>query len=180
MRRLLTKSEWAAEIATFDHDAFHLELQPTYLVEDQAAFQRYLAGDHTPPTDDPSIRDWLAGIARQAAAGKRIERVRVFEDPPTEYQRWERWFGRWNEEAGESIRYMTRQRAHEVGLLPAAGDEDWWLLDSSRLVVTRFDAAGRAVEDELITDPERVTQACTWRSLAIHHSAPADDRSHAS
>jgi hypothetical protein len=67
---------------------------------------------------------------------------------------------------------MSRQCAHEVGLLPQAGEDDWWLLDDDRLVVMRFSDDGRLVENELVTDPEQVAQACAWRELAVHHSAP--------
>jgi hypothetical protein len=102
-----------------------------------------------------------------------MERVRVQEDPPTGYQRFERWLDQWNIPAGETMRYMTRQRAHEVGLLPAAGHDDWWLLDSDRLIVMRFAPGGRRVANELVTDPETVLQACKWRDLAVHHATQA-------
>lgn len=180
MSRPLTTDEWAAELAGFARTAFRVELQPHYATDEESElWDRWLAGDRTPPTDVPAVRDWLDQIAAQVAAGKRIERVRVQQDPPTEYQRWQRWFGRWNAEAGEQIRYMTVQRAHEVGLLPAAGPDDWWLLDEQRLIVTRFDADGRLIGSELDTDPQRVKQACAWRDLATHHSAPGRTRGQA-
>lgn len=177
VRRVLTEAEWAAELAGFRYTAFHLETQPAYLIDDEQDWlARWLAGDMTPPTAEPAIRAWLDDKARQAAEGKRTERVRVFEDPPTDYQRWEQWFGRWNVEAGEHIRYMTRARAVEVGLLPdaAPGRTDWWLLDSSRLLVTYLDEVGRPGVKELVTDAESVVKACAWRDLATFHSAPVD------
>jgi hypothetical protein len=108
-----------------------------------------------------------------------MERVRVHDDPPTPYQQWERWVGSWNIRAGETLRYMTRARAHEVGLLPAAGDVDWWLLDSNRLIAMRFDTQGRRVATELVRDPATVVQACAWRDLAVHHSTRDDARGEA-
>jgi hypothetical protein len=141
-------------LRSFEHTAFRLELQRSYSVPAEAErVSRFLAGDLTPPTDMPAAQAWFNQVAAQAAEGKRIERVRVQEEPPTPYQRWERWYGHWNTEAGESIRYMTRQRAHEVGLLPAAGDDDWWLSDSCRLMVMRFDNEGRRIETELVATP---------------------------
>ena len=41
-------------------------------------------------------------------------------------------------------------------MLPAAGVEDWWLLDSARLIVMRFDREGHRIENELVTDPVTV------------------------
>lgn len=180
MGRPLTAGEWAATLDDFEHSAFRLELQPAYRVDHESGlFARFMAGDRTPPLDDQASLDWFAKVRRHVAAGKRFERVRVFEDPPTDYQRWLRWVSRWNVEAGEHQRYMTRRKAYDVGLLPAAGDEDWWLFDSARLAVMRFGPDGRKVSSELVTDPERVVQACMWRDLAVHHSAPGDVRGQA-
>jgi hypothetical protein len=92
----------------------------------------------------------------------------VFEDPPTEYQRWERWAGKWNIAAGEHIRYMTRRRALAVGL-PL---EDWWLLDSARVVRTKFDERGLPLDSEIVEDPATVTQHCARWDLAVRHSTP--------
>ncbi|GIG62281.1 hypothetical protein Lfu02_66530 [Longispora fulva] len=135
---------------------------------------RFLAGDPQPPTEVPELADWFTQVAKLTGQGKRIERVRVHEDPPTDYQRWERWIGTWNTGAGETIRYLTRRRAHEVGLLPAAGNFDWWLLDSHRLIVMRFDDTGHRLSNELITDPANLVQALAWRDLAVRHSTPDD------
>ena len=173
----LSAVEFAELLRTFEHTAFRLELQPAYREEDESdAVPRFLAGTPDPPTESPGLRAWFAQVAEQTRQGKRIARVRVHEDPPTDYQRWERWIDPWNLEAGEAIRYLTRQRAHEIGLLPAAGDQDWWLLDSRRLIVMRFDDIGNRVHDELVTDPAIVVQACAWRDLAVHHGALRETR----
>ena len=72
------------------------------------------------------------------------------------------------------MRYLTRQKAHDIGLLPGAGSDDWWLLDSSRLIRMHFDSSGRPEAYELLEDPAVVVQACKWRDLAVHHSVLAD------
>jgi hypothetical protein len=169
--RRLTDEEWAEAIRKFERTAFRLEQQRQY-AEPAGTVERFLAGDPQPLDDVPEFRSWAEHIRTLTQQGKRIERVRVHDDPPTDYQRWERWAGQQTIAAGEVIRYMSRQRAHEVGLLPAAGEDDWWLLDDDRLVVMRFNDDGRLVENELVTDPDRVAQACAWRDLAVHHSAP--------
>lgn len=172
MTRTLTNDEWAAELAGFRYTAFRLEQQREYWEPGEAAtIERFIAGDPEDPMQVPSLVEWFDQIRRQVSEGKRIGRVRIADEPPTPQQRWERWLDRWNTEAGEEIRYLPRSRAHEVGLLPAAGPDDWWLLDSSRLIVMRFDDAGHRVENLLVDDPQRVVQACQWRDLAVHHSA---------
>lgn len=166
----LTAADFAEALATFAHTAFRLELQPGYREPDELAMvDQFVAGSPAPPTGNPGLCDWFVQVRQHTDQGRRIQRVRVHEDPPTDYQRWERWIGAWNAEAGEDIRYLTRQHAIEIGLLPAAGRTDWWLLDSNRLIVMHFDDAGNRVNDELVTDPAVVVQACAWRDLAVHY-----------
>jgi Family of unknown function (DUF6879) len=175
--RLLTDAEFGEALATIERSAFRLELQKVYLEPSEVEIlKRYNEGDRFAHVDSPMFDAWWAMLRRHTAAGRRVERVRVQEDPPTWYQEWERWVGRWNTTAGEHTRYMTRAKANEVGLLPAAGDKDWWLLDSNRLIVMAFDDEGHRLSNELVTDPKIVAQACTWRDLAIHHSILDEER----
>jgi hypothetical protein len=170
---VLTDAEFADLLQGFEHTAFRLELQRAYSEPDEHdTVARFLAGDQQEPTEVAGLRAWFAQVAQQTRQGKRIERVRVHDNPLTDYQRWERWIGAWNTEAGEAIGYMTRDRAHEIGLLPGVGTVDWWLLDSVRLIVMSFDDQGHRLTSELVTEPYRVVQACAWRDLAIHYSAP--------
>lgn len=173
MRTPLTDAEFDEALRSFEQTAFRLELQPAYAEPSEYdTVAKFLAGTAEPPTEVEGLRVWFDQVASLTQQGKRIERVRVHEDPPTDYQRWERWIGAWNVAAGEMIRYMTRARAYEVGLLPAAGDIDWWLLDFNRLITMHFDGDGHRLRNELITDPVAVEQACAWRDLAIRHSIP--------
>lgn len=168
----LDEEQFGAALAGFEHTAFRLELQPAYSEPcEEGLLAAFARGERPDPREAvPELRDWYGQVARMAAEGKRIERVRVQDDPPTLYQEFERWLDQWNIPAGEVMQYMTRATAHDIGLLPAAGDADWWLLDSSRLIVMRFDGQHHRISNELITRPETVVQACAWRDLAIHHS----------
>lgn len=173
-RRLLTEEEFGQALRSFEHTAFRLELQDAYTEPCEAElFSAFVAGDPFPATNVPQLRDWYANVAARVREGKRVERVRVQQEPPTAYQRFERWLDQWNLRSGEIMRYLTRERANGVGLLPAAGDCDWWLLDSGRLITMRFDCEGHRIENELVTEPGIVLQACKWRDLAVHHSVQA-------
>jgi hypothetical protein len=108
----LTGEEFADQFRRFEHTAFRLELQRAYREPSEAeTVAKFLGGDPEPPTQVDGLRAWFEQVAAQTREGKCIERVRVHEDPPTDYQRWERWIDRWNTEAGETIRYLTRPRA---------------------------------------------------------------------
>ncbi|MDW5323888.1 hypothetical protein R6Y94_08575 [Plantactinospora sp. KLBMP9567] len=67
---------------------------------------------------------------------------------------------------------MTRSQAHAIGLLPAAGDVDWWLLDSELLIMMMFDGDGHRTRNELVADPLIVAQAQAWWDLAVRHGTP--------
>lgn len=171
----ITDNEFGLLLRTFDRTAFRLELQPAYLeADEQATVARFAAGQPQPPTEVPYLRAWFDQVRALAGEGKTIERVRVHDDPPTTYQQWERWIGRWNVDAGETMRYLTRDQAHKIGLLPAAGVTDWWLLDETRLIVMTFDDQGHRIDTRIQTNPDTITQACAWRDLAVRHSVPEE------
>jgi hypothetical protein len=66
---------------------------------------------------------WFDRITADGQQGKRIERVRIYQDsPPTTW--FERWLDRWNRQVGETMRYLTWQRAHDIVLLPVVGNTD--------------------------------------------------------
>lgn len=171
MRTPLANDDLDAAFHTFARSAFRLELQPAYVeAVERDTVSRFLAGTPQPPIEVEAFRQYFDLIRSYVAAGKTIERVRVHNEPPTDYQRWERWAGQWNVEAGEVIDYLTRQQAHDIGLLPAAGDKDWWLLDDERLIEMAFDDEGHRINTELVTDDEAVEQARAWRHLAVRHA----------
>jgi uncharacterized protein DUF6879/uncharacterized protein DUF397 len=153
----------------FEHAAFRLETQERYVDdEEQEPLRRFLAGE---PPDDEWFMDWYEAVARLAAGGRRMERVRVVDEPHSDYTR----FGidlarRLNVQAGEDIRYLPRQRAEGLGL----PGEDFWLLDSSRVLTLHFDAE-MLLGAELVTDPAAVVQHAYWRDAAWHHAIPVDE-----
>lgn len=174
MARILADPEFAAMFPAVQHDAFRLELQPVYREpNEQRCLTAWRAGHGTDPlVDMPGAQEWFAMVAALTRRGGRMERVRIHDEPPTDYQRWLRWLGAWNTEAGEVLRYLTRRRAHEIELLPGAGDVDWWLLDNQTLIWMHFDTIGNRVRTELETSHTALEQARRWRSLALEHGMP--------
>jgi len=171
MGERLTADDFNHLFRYFTNTAFRLEVQPVYTVTDEEeSFREFLVGEPRPVTEFPFYAAWLDKIRAATVQGKRVERVRVLEEPPTDYQRWEMWSGQYNIAAGETIRYLARSRALAVGL-PVT--DDWWLFDSQRLAVMRFSETGEPLGGEIITDPEIVAQHSGWWELAVQHSVPA-------
>ncbi|MER6598995.1 DUF6879 family protein [Streptomyces parvus] len=163
----------AAQILTFfrdgfEHTAWRLETRREYAA-DQASeeYKEFLQGV-TPPLDDDS--PWFTNARAQTADGRRIERVRLVDEPPTDNQRYLLATTPSNIAAGEDIRYMHRSKAAALGLAEAG---DFWLFDSR--VLARFNWADAERRMELTTDPEQVLQACQIRDASWHYAVPYEE-----
>lgn len=170
MRRVLTDGDFGTEfwqqLAGYRRYAWRWENQPVYAITDErASVEAFLAGHPADPMEDPYLSPWMHQVAEQTVTGRRIGRVRVMEEPPTDYQRWELWLDRWNRGAGEQIEYLTRSQAAALGTSPF-GDCDWWLFDDERVMLMFFDATGYRCRVELTEDPADVLAARLWRTRA--------------
>ena len=169
----VTQAEFNELLATFEHSAFRLETRDRYaLGYERADFHRFLAGTAVPPPEVDWWRPWLERITEMTRQGKRISRVRVLADPPTDYQRWELWAAPWHAQAGEQIGYMPRSRAVELGLPLGT---DWWLLDDERLIIMWYTDDDEIAGKSLTTDPGIVAQHREWRDLAVQNAIPAEE-----
>lgn len=108
-------------------------------------------------------------VRAAAAGGRRFSRVRVVDLPMSEYNRFSFALSRHNVAAGEDIRYLDRK---EAAGLP---DHDYWLFDSSSLLVMRFDEADRFTGGQVIDDPAVIVRHNYWRDAAWHKAVRRDD-----
>lgn len=172
MRRTLTddgaSSEFEEQFRTIQRSAWRWEQQPVYEIFDEdVQVDAFLAGNPLDPMQDRYIGPWLRQVAALSVAGRTIARVRVFEEPPTDYQRWEQWIGRWNAEAGEVIEYLTRSQADGLGPPPFAPKSDWWLFDEERLMIMSFDDQGVRIGVDLLVEEPEIELANQWRKKVI-------------
>lgn len=179
MRHPLSPDQVDKEIFAARHTAWRWEQQPSYHVaSEQPALQSFLNGHPVSPDRDPVAAAWLDRMYELTHRhGVHVTRVRVADDPPTDYQRWLQWVDRWNRGAGEDITYLPRSVLHTWGgYLPVEPGADWWLLDDQRLLVQRYPAdGGELTAVELITDEPVVRLARLWW-LAVFAWATAEDR----
>jgi hypothetical protein len=110
-------------------------------------------------------------VGRHAAAGRPFRRVRVMDEPLTDYNRFMIWTARRNVAAGESIRFLAMADANKLDL----PDHDFWVFDSSRLVELRFTDDGRPLGHDLITDAEIVARHEEWINRAFAAATPYVD-----
>lgn len=146
--------------------AFRLETRAFYQDGDNGPFQRWLAGAEP---DDSWAESWVDTVSTATANGRRIQRVRVLADPPSNYQRFARDFAlRRNIPAGEDIRVLDVGQAAQLGLPEA----DFWLFDDEHLVRMHFTQDDAFERARLLTDPVVVDQYRSWAQRAWDHAVP--------
>lgn len=147
----------------FQHTAWRLETRRGY-ASDRAGekYARFQRGEIL--GIEPSA--WADNVRAQTAQGKRIERVRLVDDPPTDEQRFLLASAVNNNAAGEDIRNLWRSDADRLAL-PA---EDFWLFDSRRALLLHFSGGDDYLGAELIEDPAQVLRYCQARDAAWHYA----------
>lgn len=168
---MLGPGEFRALVESFVRSALRLESRRYTDVEDERPELRaFLAGD-LPEIYEWQPNDWAVMAARQRSMGRPIRRVRVMDDPLTDYNRYMIYTGRGNVTAGESIWYLARTEANRLDL----PDHDFWIFDSERLVEMRFTEDGRSLGHDLITDPAIVARHEDWVHRALDAATPSVD-----
>ena len=157
----------------FQYSAFRMESRPGYAISyERDIYEQFLAGTPTPtPPEIDWWRPWLDWVRGLAAQGRTLQRVRVVDDPLTDYQQFSVWGGRWNTEAGERISYLRRTEAHRLDVPTSA---DWWLFDDTSLVRLNFSRDGELVGQDLEADPSVVERYRRWRDTAVASGVAAD------
>lgn len=170
MTTRLTPKDFDDAFRYFRRDAFRLEAQPAYTVDvERKAFDDFLRGEPKPAEAYDYYTAWLTKVQKVTKAGRSLRRVRILETPPTDYQAFELHMARYNIAAGETLRTIPRTAAVKAGI---PDGNDWWLFDDQAVAVMRFEANGTPLGGTILTEPTIVARYCTWRDLAVHHSAP--------
>ncbi|WP_228011421.1 DUF6879 family protein [Nonomuraea phyllanthi] len=147
-------------------DVFRLELRDRYNVPaERDRWEAFQARDW-PRLDELNAAQrvtWMQLMQEVAEAGRRVERVRVVTEPPSDYIRFELRLNAGNAEAGEDIRYLPRDQARGLDL----PEVDYWLFDTVA-VVLRFneddELLGMDLADDLATiESFRAGKAAAWR-----------------
>jgi hypothetical protein len=110
-------------------------------------------------------------VREATAAGRLFSRVRVVSFPLTDYTRFAMWVSGYTREAGDDIRYLSREQA-DAAELPK---HDFWLFDSRKLVMMNFGEDDRFVGAEVIEDPSVIVEHNYWRDAARHHALIRDE-----
>lgn len=161
---LLIGDEFLQLFRSFEHTAFRLEVRESYNAPREVeSFRRFKAGE---PVDLSWAESWYSMIRQATAEGRRFARVRAVSVPLSDYSRFGLWAAQRTCEAGEDIRYLSRDVAARLDL----PDHDYWLFDSRTLVRMHFGEADKFHGGEIVEDPAEIVQHNYWRDIAQHHA----------
>ncbi|MCS0602543.1 hypothetical protein NX794_15170 [Streptomyces sp. LP11] len=169
MARFIDDDTFGSYFESFEHSAWRLETRSGY-ASDRIG-KKYRSFLETGTVPDDSQRPWCANVRTQTARGKRIERVRVVDTPPTPEQLFLLASAAGNNEAGEDIRNLRRADAERLRL-PSV---DFWLFDARRALVLHFDVDDEYLGAELVEDPDRIVRFCQIREAAWHYAIKRDE-----
>jgi hypothetical protein len=166
---LLSEAELGNLLSGFSTSAFRFETRERYIsTVGQEPFRKYLAGE---PDDYQWHRWWMEMVSRDVAAGKTWRRVRIVSVPLSVYNQYSLKVARLGVQAGEDIRYLTREAAGQLGLEPY----DAWLFDAQLLVHLLFNNDDTFRAAEIIRDDAILARHLEWQELAWGHAQPLED-----
>ena len=172
-KRIITHSgtpEWQALFRSFTSTAFRLETLQHYSVPSElAALARFLEEGQP---DFTLLTNWTSMVRENAAAGRKMSRVRIVVEPPTDYTRFELANYPLMIEAGDAIQVIATPAGSWPADLPK---EDFWLFDDHDLWILHYGDAGDFQGAELIDDLDVIEQHRTWRDIAIELAIPVAD-----
>lgn len=168
----MTPEDFDALFNAFRSDVFRLEALPAYAGEEDDRLAAFYSGR---PLPERSVRTepWLARIALTTITERKSwMRVRVVDEPMTEFQRYQFEPYRESQAAGEQIRVVTRSELGDAG-------PDFWLFDAgtadARGIVMHYSADYRWLGADLVTDPLMLADLNRRRQAAVAMAIPLNE-----
>lgn len=164
--RIIDLDAFGKLFESFEHTAWRLETRRRFASDELTdTWAQFAAGQ---PIEWDYEDEWCTNVRAQTAQGKRFERVRIVDSPPTPGQLYLLDNAKRNCAVGEDIRNLWRGDADALQL-PA---EDFWIFDSRLVALLRFDGDDNLVDVELISEPAEVVRYAMVRDAAWHHAVP--------
>ncbi len=163
---MITFEDFDRLFTQFEHTAWRLETRRRYASDEiTPTYAQFASGE---PVDwSGADTAWCRERQQQTALGKRFERVRIVDQPPTPGQLYLLDNAKRNSSVGEVIRCLWRRDADRLRLLA----EDFWIFDSRLVALLHFESDD-LTGVELITEPAAVNRYAQVRDAAMHDAVP--------
>ncbi|MEU4341704.1 DUF6879 family protein [Nocardia sp. NPDC023852] len=151
--------------------AFHLETADDYDAETETeSFAAWRDNEARDPGGD-WFTPWTRQVRAMTGRGVAVRRARIVTVPHTTYTRYLLALGRYNVDAGEDLRYLTRARADPDDAVA----EDFWLLDTHTVAYSLFDERGRWIGAATTSEPRQLRAAIAIRDRVWAAAIPYED-----
>lgn len=165
--RIIDLDEFGRLFTSFKHTAWRLETRRRYASDEGT--ETYAQFNRGEPVKWEGVdSEWCVKRREQSALGKRFERVRIVDNPPTAGQLYLLDNAKRNSAVGEDIRNLSRADAEQLHL----PEEDFWIFDSRFVALLNFDDSDNLIDVELITEPVAVNRYAQARDAAWHYAVP--------
>ncbi|MEU7555817.1 DUF6879 family protein [Streptomyces sp. NPDC044571] len=162
--RIIDLDAFGRLFENFEHTAWRLETRRRFASDEaDETYAQFVAGEPVQWDYDDA---WSRTVRGQTGQGKRFERVRIVDNPPSVGQLYLLDNAKRNCAVGEDIRNLWREEAERLRL-PA---EDFWIFDSRFVALLNFDDADNLIDVELITEPAAVNRYAQVRDAAWHYA----------
>lgn len=148
--------------------AYRLELLSSYIVEQEInAIEQFRKNPSLRPPD--FNQDWTSLISGLKARRVKIQRVRLVDEPISEYLKFEiKWGYTSNITAGEEIRIIERSAFDDIArIVPIT--RDFWLFDEKKCVMLEYDFVGRFLGLKALPE-DTVDQYVQLKRLTLERS----------
>lgn len=156
-----TDEDFAELFASAAGSLAHLELRDSYAVDYEDERWRWWVDNGRPERMPREIHPWWE-LTAATAQRVTMRRARVYSEPASEYIKFEA-AGTWqNVQAGETVRWLSRDLASDLSL----PGNDFWLLDASRVMFNLFGGQGEPTGIQVTGDPA-VVKRCVLAFEAV-------------
>jgi len=156
--------EWQAALHGSTESAWRLETFPAYnMPQEKEDFAVFLAGERIPENYQSG---WTQKLTEHQQSGRTIGRVHVLTRPLSDYLRFEFMYYQPHVLAGEDIRILDVTDREN----PLAGIGDFWMFDSSQVVLMHYEPDGTQISREVYEGDVATYEE--YRRIAVAESVP--------
>ncbi|MBC9718988.1 hypothetical protein H9Y04_41325 [Streptomyces sp. TRM66268-LWL] len=167
---LLDGEAWAAKFRDFRREAWRLETLPEYRVPQEAdEIAAFLAGERIDLHAYMETDEYVADLRRVRTEGKSKGRVHIVTRPLSDYLAYEFMYYLPHSRAGEDIRILDVTDREN----PLDGVEDFWLFDTSEVVLMNYAPDGTQISRELFEGD--VSPYLEYQRIALAESVPFEE-----
>ncbi|MBN2095430.1 MAG: hypothetical protein JW727_05260 [Candidatus Aenigmarchaeota archaeon] len=149
---------------------FRLEKLPAYSIpEEKPSIESWRAGK---PQEDSEDEKWLGLLDAAKQKGVKVQRVRLFSLPLSEYLRYEIAIWQLSSKRREEIHFLSQEEYQKISRIAGISPGDFWLFDDTLLWVIEYNGEGGFLGGTPVTETETARRCAALKSKCLEKSIP--------